>query len=216
MEKIYDRDEYIEKYRLDIDEIALLPTDIRLAYIDKIYRSCVEKAESSEEEVTFRGYLHPIYFPYFEACGCRATNYDFGIEEYGIKSVRKSNYKPDGKMVYLALDYTMKVAEIRSEVFESVYEGILERTRESLESGHLEGTPDLSRIENILTSPLYNGLISNEASEEIAKRVINALDIKHKETVSMSNHLSVVYRNVLSKEGYELTSGEELKVRRLK
>ena len=216
MEKKYNREEYIKEYHLDIDEIALLPLDIRLAYMDKLYKGRVEKAQSSEEEVYFRGYLHPIFLPYFDACGCIATNYDFGNEEYGVKKVRKTDYKVDPKYVDMALEYTKEVAKIRSDVYESVFEGILEHTKESLEEGVLDNLSDLVGLDYILKTPLYNGLVNSEVSEEIAKRVIDALGIKHKETVTMSNHLSVLYRNVLNREGYELTNGKELTVRRLK
>lgn len=217
MKNIYNREEYISTYHLDIDEITLLPLDMRLGYIEHLFRNIVNRVVELQEEKFFRGYLHPVFNTYFDKCGCRVINYDFGIEEYGIKSIRKSDFTVDPKYVSMALDYTKEVAKIRSEVFENIYEGVLNHTKESLEGGVLEGTPDLTGLDNILNSTLSSGLIGNEVCEEIAKREINALGIKHKETVSMSNFLPVVYRNVLSKEGYELTKEvDELKVRRLK
>lgn len=218
MEKIYDREKYINEYKLNIDEIALLPIDIRLAYMDKIYRSSVEKAKTTKEEEQFRGYLHPIYNPYFEKCGCQATNYDFGVEQYGVKSVRESDFTVDPKYVDAALDYTKKVAQIRSVAYETTYEYLLDETRKSIKLGILESHPNFKALENILNSPLSYESISYETSVDLAKEEISALDIEPGESVSMSVWLPKIYRDALIQEGYQITeeNEEELKVRRLK
>ncbi len=216
MGNTYERDKYIEDYKLNKEEIALLPLDIRLAYADKLYGENVACAVGNQNAVHFIGNVHDVFLPYFDKCGCKVTNYDFKQATYSVKSIRKSDFKVDPKNIAIALDYTKEVAKIRSEIFEKEYVRMLEETKAAINSGLLESHPSLEGLHYILCSPLSHETIGMTTKNEIAKREIEALGIEVNEEVSMSKTLPNVYSRVLVEEGYELILEDELKVRRLK
>ena len=213
MGSTYERDKYIEDYKLNKEEVALLPLDMRLAYSDAMYGEIFKW--DTGNEFFCKGELHPVFLPYFEKRGYQVQNKDYK-KMFGVKRVWESNYTVDPKFVAMALDYAKEVAKIRSEIFEKEYERVLEETKEAINSGLLQMHPSLEGLHYILWSPLTHATLSLETKKEIAKREIEALNIQPNEEVSMSKTLPSIYSRTLVEEGYELILEDELKVRRLK
>jgi hypothetical protein len=138
MEGIYNRKEVISKYRLTPEEVEELSDDLYYAYVNSIdiYRYACDFATSSGK--SYRGYIHPVYFKYFNALGCEVINYDFGVEEFEIKRVSDSTINITNEARIKAKEYVKNIAKKKCNLYEETIINKLNNIIEYIQDGYLQ------------------------------------------------------------------------------
>lgn len=216
MTKIINHDEFIHRYQLSRSEYCLLPKEMRLTYLDMIHRWKVNKAKE-KGVVGGRGYMQEAYAEYFEACGCEVVNYDFGIEEYEIKSVRSVDFTPTEENKKAVSDYVKFVAELRWSILKTTVENILYNELARLSKGEeIDLDYGINGLNYILTDDTFSSDLDKETKKEIVEKEIDYC-VKINEELEMNSEIDTAYIEALKDRGYSLDkSGNTLYARILK
>lgn len=215
MEKVtYSRTEYVDGYRsLTEFEFLLLPSEVKMAYLDSIYSYDIEEAKKRDDRdniINRRGYVRPVYEMYFKLNGCDVTNYDFGVEEYEVKCLDKDKKYVVSDEAKDKLDYYFEMlGNAKADAFESYVKRFYTDMLAPMETGELVtfSSPDLHGIASDIRENRLSNLNDEEKRHIMEAQLSLMLDsIINGETQDTIESLPEEYKNLLS----ELVETENL------
>lgn len=215
MEKVtYSRTEYVDGYRsLTEFEFLLLPSEVKMAYLDSIYSYDIEEAKKRDDRdniINCRGYVRPVYEMYFKLNGCDVTNYDFGVEEYEVKCLDKDKKYEVSDEAKVKLDYYFEMlGNAKADAFESYVKRFYTDMLAPMETGELVtfSSPDLHGIASDIRENSLSNLNDEEKRHIMEAQLSLMLDsIINGETQDTIESLPEEYKNLLS----ELVETENL------
>lgn len=186
----YRRADYVDEYKsLTGFEYSLLPTEVKMAYLDSIYNYFVEEARRKDDKgntTNCRGYVKPLYEPYFEENGCKVTNYDFGVEEFEVKCVDKNKKYEVSEEAREKLAYFLDLlGNAKADAFESCVKRAYAEMLSPMDTGDFV----------VFKEPNIYG-ISEELKRESLLRPESCLNDEEKKRI-MASQLSLVLDSII-------------------
>lgn len=202
MGKIINHDKFVKNYQLRIDEYCLLPKELRLTYMDTLYRCKVERAKE-KGIATGLGFMMEVYHEYFEACGCELIN-DYEMALHIIKKVSDIDFTPTEENKKLVSEYIKFVAEARWKIYETAVKDYFYDQLANLVKGN-SIDPDLSikGYDAILTEDAFSGLLSEDTIKELIEQELDYC-INSREEVEMNAKLDKSYIDGIKDKGYTI------------
>lgn len=212
MSNIINREEFVKNYTLTRNEYCLLPQRLRLTYADMLYRFKVDDAKRKGVSGGF-GYVHEAYSEYFKACGCVVQNFDYGNEEYEVKSVSDADFVATEKDKELVSEYEKAIAQARWEIYATLVSNALNSGLVNLKNGNVDSDLSLKGLEAVLTDDEYSCKLSDEERKEIVKKDLDTL--VDSEELEMNRWISKPYIDGIQERGYTIETNRNSIIARI-
>lgn len=199
-------DEFISNYQLRRSEYCLLPKEMRLTYLDILYREIVDECKEKGSAIR-SSYIQEACREYFEACGCEVINFDFGIEQFEIKRVRDNHFTPTEENKKLVSEYVKFVAEARWEILLTAIKDALYDELGRLSKG-IVVDPNFNikglYLSSILTDDTHSPILAEEIKKELVEKELDYCT-NFQEELEMNRFIDETYIDELKARGYDIT-----------
>lgn len=117
MEK-YNREQFIKNYSLTKDEYSILSEEERMEYANQLYGYKVSDLKNFGDTAIYASVIDPLFYEYFQKCGCQVTEDDLGAEVTEITKVDENTFTQSQEAEKKLKYHINLIAITKAEMFE--------------------------------------------------------------------------------------------------